>query len=332
MQSRPLGGTAVEVSVLGLGCGPLGGLFERIDEGQASATVAAALAAGITYFDTAPLYGHGLSEHRLGTGLRTARERAVVSTKVGRLLRPAGPGGPAPDMFREMLPFDIVYDYSRDGVLRSVEDSLQRLGTDRVDILYVHDVSRHWLGDAVEERYRELMEGGYRALAELRAAGVVGAIGVGMNDTAMLTRLAAAGDFDAFMLAGRYTLLDQSGLDGLFQACAARGVSIVAAGPFNSGILATGARAGAKFFYADAPAEILERTRRIEAVCEAHGVPLATAALQFALRHPVVASVATGMVSPDEVARNAAAIAAPVPDALWSDLMAAGLLHPETPA
>ena len=153
-----------------------------------------------------------------------------------------------------------------------------------------------------------------------------------MNDTAMLTRFAEAGDFDVFMLAGRYTLLDQSGLDGLFQACAARAVSIVAAGPFNSGILATGAREGAKFFYADAPAEVLDRTRRIEAICADHGVPLATAALQFALRHPIVASVATGMVSPEEVARNAAALAAPVPAALWSDLKAAGLLHPETPA
>lgn len=175
------------------------------------------------------------------------------------------------------------------------------------------------------------MEGGYPALAELRDAGVVGAIGVGMNDTEMLTRLAQAGDFDVFMLAGRYTLLDQSGLDGLFQACAERGISVVAAGPFNSGILATGARAGAKFFYADAPADILDRTRRIESICADHQVPLATAALQFALRHPVVASVATGMVSPDEVARNVAAFTTPVPSSLWPDLASAGLLHPETP-
>lgn len=332
METRRLGRSTVEVSTLGLGCGPIGGLFGRVDEAVASATVAAALDAGISYFDTAPLYGHGLSEHRLGTGLRPARNRAVISTKVGRLLRPAGPGGPVSGMFREALPFDVVYDYSRDGILRSLEDSLQRLGTDRVDILYVHDVSRRWLGDAVEVRFRELMDGGYPALAELRAAGVVGAIGAGMNDTDMLTRLAAAADFDVFMLAGRYTLLDQSGLDTLFPACAARAISIVAAGPFNSGILATGARAGAKFFYADAPAEVLDRTLRIETVCADHGVPLATAALQFALRHPVVASVATGMVSPDEVARNVAAFTAPVPPALWSDLRSAGLLHPETPA
>ena len=331
MDRRRLGETQVEVSTLGLGCGPLGGLYDVIDEATASATIAAALDAGISYFDAAPLYGHGLAEHRLGTGLRRSRDRAVISTKVGRLLRPAGPGGPAEGMFREALPFDVVYDYSRDGVLRSVEDSLQRLGTDRIDILYIHDVSRRWLGDAVEERFAEVMAGGYPALAELRSAGVVGAIGVGMNDVAMLTRFARAGDFDVLMLAGRFTLLDQSGLDGLFPACAARGISIVAAGPFNSGILATGARDGAKFFYANASPAILERTRRIESVCADHRVPLATAALQFALQHPVVASVATGMVSPAEVAANVAALAAPVPPALWSDLKSAGLLHPETP-
>jgi D-threo-aldose 1-dehydrogenase len=331
MERRRLGGTQIEVSVLGLGCGPLGGLYDLLDEAEATATVATALDAGISYFDTAPFYGSGLSEHRLGTGLRRARDQAVISTKVGRLLRPAASGGPVAGMFREALPFDPVYDYSRDGVLRSVEDSLQRLGTDRVDILYIHDVNRRWHGDAVEARFREVMTGGYPALVELREAGVVGAIGVGMNDSGMLIRFAEAGDFDVFMLAGRYTLLDQSGLDGLFQACAARGISIVAAGPFNSGILATGAREGAKFFYADADPEVLDRTRRIEAICADHRVPLATAALQFALRHPVVASVATGMVSPDEVAHNAAALAAPVPPALWSDLKAAGLLHPQAP-
>lgn len=331
MDYRRLGSTRVEVSVLGLGCGPLGGLFDVVDEACASATVSAALDAGITYVDTAPLYGHGLSEHRLGTGLRRKRDRAVISTKVGRLLRPAGRDGADPGMFRETLPFDVVYDYSRDGVLRSVEDSLQRLGTDHVDILLIHDVNRRWHGDAVEARFREVMAGGYPALAELRAAGIVGAIGVGMNDPEMLVRFAEAGDFDVFMLAGRYTLLDQGGLDSLFPACAARQISVVAAGPFNSGILATGARPGARFFYADAPAEVLDRTRRIEAVCAAHRVPLPTAALQFALRHPVVASVATGMVSPAEVARNVAALATPVPDALWSDLKTMGLLHPETP-
>lgn len=332
MERRRLGRSRVEVSVLGLGCGPLGGLYDVLDEGRALATVAAALDAGIDYFDTAPLYGMGLAEHRLGAGLRRVRDRAVISTKVGRLLRPAGPGGPAPGMFSESLPFDVVYDYSRDGVLRSLEDSLQRLGTDRVEIALIHDVNRRWHGDAVEARFREVMAGGYPALVELRAAGVLGAIGVGMNDPEMLVRFAEAGDFDVFMLAGRYTLLDQSGLDGLFPACAARGISVVAAGPFNSGILATGARDGAKFFYADAPPEILARTRRIAAICDDHAVPLATAALHFPLGHPVVASVATGMVSPEEVARNAAALASPVPAALWSDLKAAGLLHPATPS
>lgn len=328
MERRRIGSTGIEVSVLGLGCGPIGGLYDLIDEREASATVAAALAAGISYFDTAPFYGAGLSELRLGAGLRRARAGAVISTKVGRLLRP---GGTPPEIFREALPFGVVHDYSREGVMRSLEESLQRLGTDRVEVLYIHDVNRRWHGDAVEERFREAMNGAYPALAEMRAAGVVGAIGVGMNDPEMLARFAVAGDFDVFMLAGRYTLLDQTGLIDLFPNCAPRGISVVAAGPFNSGILATGARDGAKFFYADAPPGILERTRQIEAVCEAHEVSLATAALQFALRHPLVASVATGMVSPEEVARNCAALATPVPGGLWSDLRTAGLLHPDAP-
>lgn len=319
------------VSVLGLGCGPLGGLYDELPEEQAGATVAAALDAGITYFDAAPFYGMGLAEHRLGVALRRRRGEAIVSTKVGRLLRPIGRQAARPAMFRDALPFEAVYDYSRDGVLRSVEDSLQRMGTDHIEILYIHDVNSKWHGDAVETRFREVMEGGYRALDDLRAAGAIKAIGVGVNDPDILVRFAAAGDFDLFMLAGRYTLLDQSALDALFPVCLQKGIAVVVAGPFNSGILASGVRPGAKFFYADAPAEILDRTRRIEAICKAHGVPLATAALQFALRHPVVVSVATGMVSPQEVERNCASLGHAVPDALWSHLKDEGLLHPLTP-
>ena len=331
MQHRTLAGGQLSLSVLGFGAGPLGGLYAPIPESVANETVAAALDLGITYFDTAPLYGHGLSEHRVGTGLRGRRDGVAISTKVGRMMIPVGSQGQEPDMFAEMLPFNVRYDYSYDAVLRSFEDSLQRLGTDRVDILYIHDVNRRWHGDAVEDRFREVMAGGYRALSRLRDEGRIKAIGVGMNDSAMLARFAEAGDFDLFMLAGRYTLLDQSALDELFPVCARRGVSVVAAGPFNSGILATGAAKGAKFFYQDAPAEILDRTRRIEAVCDDHGVPLATAALQFALLHPIVVSVATGMVGADEVRKNAAGMTAAIPAGLWRDLRAAGLLHPDTP-
>ena len=255
----------------------------------------------------------------------------MLSTKVGRLLKPARSGHAPESMFREALPFEIVYDYGYDGIMRSVDDSCQRLGMAGADILYIHDVNRKWHGDAVEERFREVMEGGYKALDKLRAQGAVKAIGVGVNDPDILARFAEAGDFDCFMLAGRYTLLEQTPLDRLFPACAARGISIVAAGPFNSGILATGAKPGAKYFYADADPEILERTRRIESICALHGVPLAAAALQFALGHPVVASVATGMVSPGEVETNLRHMARAIPDDFWLELKQECLLRQETP-
>jgi D-threo-aldose 1-dehydrogenase len=234
-------------------------------------------------------------------------------------------------MFRESLPFEIVYDYSYDGIMRSVDDSCQRLGMAGADILYVHDVNRKWHGDAVEERFREVMESGYRALEKLRADGAVKAIGVGVNDPDILVRFAEAGDFDCFMLAGRYTLLEQTPLEKLFPACEERGISVIAAGPFNSGILATGAKPGAKYFYADADPDILARTKRIEKVCALHDVPLAAAALQFALGHPVVASVATGMVSPNEVETNLRHMARAIPDDFWLELKQEGLLRQETP-
>lgn len=316
------------MSVLGFGCGPIGGLYAPVPDAQAVDTVRAAWDGGIRYFDVAPLYGSGLAEHRLGAALRDQTGDFVVSTKVGRLLKPLT-GRPVE---QHRPPFEIVYDYSYDGVMRSVEDSFQRMGMTRVDLLYIHDVNRRWHGDAVEQRFREVMEGGYLALEKLRSAGVVKALGAGMNDTGMLARLAEAGDFDCFMLAGRYTLLEQAPLDDLFPACERKGISVVAAGPFNSGILATGATAGAKYFYKDAPEDILCRTRAIEAICVRHGVPLAAAALQFALGHPVVASVATGMVSPEEVRANLAHAAQPIPDDLWRELKAEGLIRTDAPA
>lgn len=331
MEKRPVGRTELELSVLGFGCGPIGGLFAPIPEAQARDTLAAARAAGISYFDVAPLYGAGLAEHRLGEALRRARDGVVLSTKVGRLLKPVRGRPQMKSMFAESLPFDVAYDYSYDGVMRSVEDSCQRLGTASIDILYIHDVNRKWHGDAVDDRFREVMNGGYRALEELRAGGVVTAIGVGVNDPEILVRFAEAGDFDCFMLAGRYTLLEQTPLDALFPLCQRKSISIVAAGPFNSGILASGAKPGAKYFYADAPEPIMAKARALEAVCTRHGVPLAAAALQFALGHPVVASVATGMVTPDEVAANVAHMARPIPTDLWSELKHSGLLREDAP-
>lgn len=329
MEKRRIGRTDLEVTVLGFGCGPIGGLFGKVPDERAYATVRAARDGGIDYFDVAPFYGIGLAEHRLGEAMRSRPRDFVLSTKVGRLLKPTAQ--PQQSMFREALPFEVVYDYSYDGVMRSVDDSCQRLGMAGADILYIHDVNRKWQGDALEARFREAMEGGYRALERLRAAGAVKAIGVGVNDPDILLRFAEAGDFDCFMLAGRYTLLEQTPLEKLFPVCGKRGISIVAAGPFNSGILATGAKPGARYFYADADAAILDKTRRIEAVCERHAVPLAAAALQFALGHPVVASVATGMVSPQEVEANLKYMAYVIPDDFWQELKQEGLLLRETP-
>ena len=331
MKARRIGRTELCVGPLAFGCAPLGGLYEVLPDDRARATLLAAREAGITYFDVAPLYGHGLAEHRLGEVLRKDRKDTVLSTKVGRLLKPAPGGRVNTGMFRDGLPFEVVFDYSYDGVMRSFEDSCQRLGTGSIDILYIHDVNRKWQGEAVDQRFREVMEGGYRALDELRRDGVIKAIGVGVNDCEILARFARAGDFDCFMLAGRYTLLEQSPLELLFPICAERSISIVAAGPFNSGILASGAVPGAKYFYADAPAEIMDKTRAIEAICRRHGVPLAAAALQFALGHPLIASVATGMVSPEEVAANVANMTRPIPDDLWLELKGEGLLHQNAP-
>jgi len=328
--TRKLGKTGLAVSVLGFGAAPLGGIYRALSDAEADQTVAAAYDAGLRYFDVAPFYGLGLAEHRLGRALRRRRGDCVVSTKVGRLLRPVR--GRAPEsMYVDPLPFEVVYDYSYDGVMRSIEDSQQRAGFVDFDILFIHDVNRRWHGDDVDRRFDEVMAGGYRALDELRRNGHVKAIGVGVNDNEILVRFAEAGRFDCFMLAGRYTLLDQSPLDALFPLCEREGISIIAAAPFNSGILATGARAGAKFFYTDAPPEILERTRRIEAVCERHGVPLAAAALQFALGHPVVASVAAGFSSPAEVETNVAMMRLPIQPAFWEELKAEGLIRKDSP-
>lgn len=328
---RPVGRAGLQVSVLGLGCAPFGNLLSDVPDAQLRETVAACRGAGIAHFDTAPFYGHGLSEHRIGECLRgVPRDSFVLSTKVGRLLRP-DPAARTPGPFATTLPFDIHYDYSHDAAMRSIEDSLQRLGLARIDIVYIHDVNAKWAGDQLDARYRQAMDGAYRALDRLRAAGTVGAIGVGVNDIDVLLRFAQDGDFDVFMLAGRYTLLDTTALPRLLPLCVKRGIGITLAAPFSSGILATGAVPGAKHWYADAPPEIMDRVRRMEAVCAAHGVTLRAAALQFPLAHPALRSVVAGMRSPQEVVENTEALRLPIPAALWQDLRAQGLIDPEAP-
>ncbi|WP_315835444.1 aldo/keto reductase [Bradyrhizobium prioriisuperbiae] len=333
---RPLGRTELNVSTIGFGSAPLGDLYARLDEATAIGTVTAALDHGITLFDTAPLYGYGLAEHRCGTALRRSpRNEFVLSTKVGRWMDPAraktgpssGPGG-----FVGGLPHAAVVDYSYDGTMRAFEQSLLRLGVDRIDILLIHDVDVWTHGaDMIEQRFREAMEGSYRALDKLRSGGAVTAIGVGLNEADMCERFARAGDFDTMLLAGRYSLLEQPALASFLPLAERKGLGILLGGVFNSGILATGARPGAHYNYSVAPPEIMARVERIETVCRAHGTPLADAALQFALAHPAVASVVLGAVSGQEVQRNIDSLSRQIPIGLWSDLKAEGLLDTHVP-
>ena len=329
--TRRIGRRPIAVSALGVGAAPFGSMAPGDTDASIGRGFATLFDAGLRYFDVAPFYGLGLAEHRLGACLRGVDRRSVViSTKVGRLMKPVG-GRVAPGVSSGASPFEVEFDYSYDGTMRSLEHSMQRLGTNAVDIVLIHDVNRRWQGDLVEQRYREAMSGAHRALAELRAAGTIKAFGVGVNDWNILLRFAADGDFDCFMLAGRYTLLDHSALETFMPDCARRGISVLMAAPFNSGILATGARPGATFFYADADPEIMARTRRIEDVCERHDIALAAAALQFPLAHSAVASVVTGIRSATEATANFAHCRAAIPRAFWDELKHERLLSADAP-
>ena len=321
----------IAVSQLGVGTAPFGSLAGADTDASIGEAFTSMRGGGLRYFDTAPFYGLGLAEHRLGACLRSIDRRAfVLSTKIGRLLKPLA-NGPAEGVHGGQPPFEVAFDYSYEGVMRSLEHSLQRLGTNAVDIVLIHDVNRRWQGDLVEQRYAEAMNGAHRALVELRAAGIIKAFGVGVNDWTILERFAANGDFDCFMLAGRYTLLDHTALPTFMPDCARRGIAVLMAAPFNSGILATGATPGATYFYVQAEPDIAERTRRIEAVCARHDVALAAAALQFPLAHPAVASVVTGMRSAAEARANIAHCRTRIPAAFWEELKHARLIAAEAP-
>lgn len=330
-----LGNGGLDFTELGFGAAPLGNLYRAISDAEAEAILEAAWAAGVRHFDTAPLYGLGLSETRLNRFLRDKpRDAYVISTKVGRLLKATRPD--ARDGFGKW--FDVparteVMDYGRDAVLRSLEFSLERLGLDRVDILYAHSLDAFDLGSEarVAEKRDELMAGGYHALLELRDQGVIKGFGAGINDWRSAQWLLERGDFDLFLLAGRYTLLEQEALETFLPLCIERGVGVVIGGPYNSGILATGPRPGAFYNYDPAPPEILDRARRIEAVCKAHGTRMVDAAFRFPLCHPAVVSVVPGGQGVAEMESNLAAARAVIPPALWADLKASGLLRPEAP-
>jgi D-threo-aldose 1-dehydrogenase len=320
----PLGRSRTWVGELSFGAAAIGNLFAPLTDQEAADTLDTAWQAGFRSFDTAPHYGLGLSERRLGAALRgRPREQFTLSTKVGRLLEPY-PGGTGDDLangFAVPATTRRVWDFSADGVRRSLEASLTRLGLDRVDTVYLHDPDDHGeqaLGQA------------YPALERLRSEGTVGAIGVGMNQTAMLTRFVRDTDIDVVLLAGRYTLLDQQGLAELLPEAARRGVSVVAGGVFNSGLLAD-PRPDATFDYAAAPTDLLERALRIAAVCERHDLPIRAAAARFPLGHPAVAAVLLGLRSPHEVRDAVEQFHRPVPDTLWDDLRDSGLLNADTP-
>lgn len=333
---RELGETGLVLTELGFGGAGLGELFERLSEHTAQQTLRAAWDVGIRYFDTSPWYGHGLSEHRVGHFLRDKPPSSyVLSTKVGRVYS-------APDRTNDFstapwaggLPFALRFDYTREGVIRSFEDSLQRLGLNRSQILTIHDLDVSYHGDenGVTARLAELDSGGgFAALDQLRSEGTIQAIGVGINRLGMIPTFLHRFDVDLFLVAMPYTLLDQGALDEELGACEAAGVGIVIGSPFASGVLATGVTRDAKYNYAELSPDVASRVERIEALCEAHNISLPAAALQFPLAHPSVVSVIPGAISARQVRENAQAFEEEIPAAFWKRLLAEGLVHPEAP-
>ncbi|MGH6987759.1 MAG: aldo/keto reductase [Caulobacteraceae bacterium] len=325
-------GRVLPFTVLGLGGAPLGNLGRALREAEVESTLEAAWRSGARHFDTAPLYGHGLSETRVGRFLgERRRESFLLSTKVGRRLEPCASGEEESGVYLATPPFRAIFDYTRGGVLSSWEASRMRIGLSRIDILYVHDLETraHDSASACEARWRELIDGGgWQALSELRAAGEVDAIGLGVNDASACERFLAELDPDLFLLAGRYTLLEQAPLHTLFPACARRGVGIVIGGPYNSGALA---RASGTYDYGAIPGEAARRVGRLSEVCTRFGVPLAAAALQFALAPSVVVGVIPGSQSPEEALANADFLDRPIPVELWSALKSDDLIDPSSP-
>jgi D-threo-aldose 1-dehydrogenase len=331
---RP-GNTGLTFTELGFGAAPVANLYRAISDDDAHAVLTEAWNSGSRYFDTAPLYGLGLSETRLNRFLRDKpRDDYLLSTKVGRILKVCAPEERTGiGKFFDTPTRREHYDYGHDGVMRSFEASLERLGIDRIDILYVHDLDlfTHGAQDALDARRTEFMQSGYGALLSLRDQKVIKAIGGGLNEWEACQWLAERGDFDLFLLAGRYTLLEQEALETFLPLCEKRGIGIVLGGPYNSGILATGPKAGAFYNYSDAPQSVLDKAARIQAVCEKHGVKLIEAALQFPLLHPALVSVIPGGQSVGEVRSNRSILDVNIPASLWDELKAEGLIRPDAP-
>jgi D-threo-aldose 1-dehydrogenase len=321
---------------VGFGGAPLGNLFHAVDQEEAIALVRHAYAAGVRYFDTAPHYGNGLSETRMGVALRgIARDDYLLSSKVGRILIPDRAAPSEQNGYVGVRPYRQRWDYTRQGTLRSIEDSLQRLGTSRLDIVYIHDIDRDTHGPAYAERFEEVVTGAMPTLAEWRDRGLIGGLGLGVNDWRVCVDVMARADLDVLLLAGRYTLLDQSALGELMPLCEKRGVAVVIGGPYNSGVLATGARpvdgTTPYFNYAAASPEVVARVAAIEAVCASFNVPLRAAALQFPRAHPAVVSVIPGARTIAELDQNLEFAACTIPSAFWHALRNRGLVAPDAP-
>lgn len=329
--TQPPSSPNLDFGRIGFGGAPIGGFRFALSDDEGAAVVRAAAEAGVRYFDTSPYYGYGRSELLFGAGLRSVpRDSFLLSTKVGRVMAPIRPGESVEGWRRGGLPFRATFDYSRDGTLRSLEQSHLRLGLASIDIALIHDCDVFTHGDP-EPSYRQALAGAWPALAELKRQGVIRATGVGLNEVEASLRFLRDTDIDLIMLAGRYTLLDQSGLDELLPLAQAKGVGILLAAPFNSGILATGSGSPASYDYAAAKPDIVERVRQIETVCARHGVALQAAALQFPLAHPAMRAVVPGATRPAEVRQNVAWMNAPIPAGFWQELRSLRLIRPEAP-
>ncbi|WP_420328386.1 aldo/keto reductase [Mameliella sp.] len=322
----------LEVTPFGFGTAPIGNIFREIDEETSDAMIQEAWNQGVRYFDTAPMYGHGLSELRTGHSLRWKnRDDFVLSSKVGRILKPARKQDIDYAPWTNAGRFTMHFDYSYDGTMRSFEDSLQRLNLERMDICFIHDIDVFTRGNEQPEVFKQAMDGAWKALSDLRDQGVVKAIGVGVNEWEVCHAALQQRDFDCFLLAGRYTLLEQEALDGFLPLCEERGAAVVVGGGFNSGILATGAKEGAKYNYAPAPEEIMDRVRKIEAVGAEYGVPLPAAALQFVTAHPAIPTFMAGTRTVEQLQQNLAWFSHPIPPEFWADLKSKGLLREDAP-
>ncbi len=330
---RSLGNTLLRMPPLGFGAAPIGNLYNAMSDSTASETISSAFAHAIHYFDTAPHYGFGLSESRLGKAISGKREQLIISSKVGRLLVSTDSTESVRHGFADAPALEPVFDYSYDAVMRSFESSLRRLQTDHIDILLAHDLGPLTHGEQHEHHFRVFMDGGYRAMHELRTQGLVNAIGLGANEWQVCEQALAHGDFDGFLLAGRYTLLEQSACETFLPLCEKRGASVILGGPFNSGVLASGVSGAGPFYYnyEAAPQDIIRQVARLETICAEFDIPLAAAALQFPGAHPQICSVIAGLASPAQVEQAVLWMKQPIPNEFWSELRVQNLLHPHAP-